>query len=74
MLDYLQLTNLYDKQAEQAEEEERSRIDPLKEDLCMLRGLFLDALRKGQSPFLFCLAFLQPWIAYCRVIFQAVND
>jgi hypothetical protein len=36
-------------QAEQAEEEERSRIDPLKEDLCMLRGLFLDALRKGSS-------------------------
>ena len=32
-----------------AEEEERSRIDPLKEDLCMLRGLFLDALRKGSS-------------------------
>jgi hypothetical protein len=36
-------------QAEQAEEEERSRIDPLREDLCMLRGLFLDALRKGSS-------------------------
>ena len=35
--------------AQQAEEEERSRIDPLKEDLCMLRGLFLDALRKGSS-------------------------
>jgi hypothetical protein len=35
--------------AEQAEEEERSRIDPLKEDLCMLRGFFLDALRKGSS-------------------------
>jgi hypothetical protein len=40
--------DLFD-QAEQAEEEERSRIDPLKEDLSLLRGLFLDALRKGSS-------------------------
>ena len=33
----------------QPEEEERSRIDPLKDDLSLLRGLFLDALRKGSS-------------------------
>ena len=30
-------------------EDARSRIDPLKDDLSMLRGFFLDALRKGSS-------------------------